>query len=567
MTVTTNFPPEPTTFVGRHFDMDQLAQLLAVSRVVTLCGIGGIGKTRLALKVGAEIAERFPAGARLVELAGAHQPQELAARVASVLRVSPSADGAHTPEDAVVQAIGDSHALLILDGCDSLLDDCARLCERLLSACRGLRIIATSREPLGFSGETAWRVPPLPLPQGDDHRWNCDLAAFEAMRLFRDRASEARPGFSFTRDNTSGIASLVRRLDGIPLAIELVAATTWALDVEEVGEGISDHFRELGTHVGGGRAALSRRRILAATIDWSHHLLGEPERALLRRVSVFQGGWTLRMAEQVCAGGRLWTEDMLTHTRALIARSLVVADAEPGREPRYHLLGPIRDYAAERLSASGEEDRFRRRHHDYVHRVAEEFDFATRPGLRTPRGALALILLALLEPERSRQDDGQGMTDALIGPAHARSEGRLAVARRNLEGALGLVRALEARQAIIDCVADQAVAYVLEVGNTRRELEPDTSARSHTSDTSRRPRAGPDGSLSPAGTLTAREREIALLIAQGLSNRAIAAELVISSATVARHVANILAKLGFSSRTQVAAWMVEWGAHRTGAKT
>jgi predicted ATPase/DNA-binding CsgD family transcriptional regulator len=775
MTLTTNFPPEPTTFVGRDSDVDELAQLLAVSRVVTLCGVGGIGKTRLALRVGAEIAERFPAGVWLVELEAAEQPQEIVARIAAMLQVTP--ESSQTPEDAVVEEIGDRRVLLILDGCDSLADDCARMCARVVAGCPEARVLATSRRPLRLARETVWRVPPLSVPANGEHHWMRDLAASEAVRLFRDRAAEASPGFALTSQNIAGIASLVRRLDGIPLAIELVAATTWRLAIDEVAAGVSGHLHEPALATGEGQGATSRERALTAAIDWSHHLLSEPERALLRRVTVFRGGWTLRMAEQVCAGSGLWTEDLPAHTRGLVAKSLVVPDGEMAGETRYRLLRPIRDYAAERLGVSGEEERFRGRHRDYVHQLAEEFDAVTRPGRHTPwpetqrllrqlealkpevvgairwsidtddpepalrlivnlrwlvigaspchsqvgawlerllaaapphmsaalrgralalrgtlalmrgrrdeagehaeaglalcraaRGlqgdALALILLALLDPERSRQDTHDGLLDRAVTAARtvgdrfvppelsgipalvAETVDRLREARRAYEEVLSICTSLdtEARrrlgealalgreagsrtetahriepavvagrdeddlhalrqagvaeaprerrregditlaglpgeawlpgQAIIGpaggrvddplvtylssqvrrMTADQAVAYALEVAaQADRDLEPGAS---------RRPHATHEGTPIPAGTLTAREREIALLIAQGLSNRAIAAELVISSATVARHVANILAKLGFSSRTQVAAWVVERGAHR-----
>ncbi|MEU8266599.1 LuxR C-terminal-related transcriptional regulator [Sphaerisporangium sp. NPDC049002] len=624
--------------------MDELAHLLAVSRVVTLCGVGGIGKTRLALRVGAEVAWRFPDGVRLVELAGAVQPHEIAACVAVVLRVSPK--GSQPVEDALVEAIGTRRVLLVLDGCDSMPDDCARLCGRVLSACPEARILATSRRPLGLARETAWRVPPLTLPEGGDGRFPGDLAPCEAVRLFSDRAAGAWAGYSRVRDGAAAVASLVRRLGGIPLAIELVAATTTKLGVEEAVAGISGHFRAMSPPVREG--SLSRDRVLAATIDWSYHLLSDPEKALLRRVTVFRDGWTPRMAERVCAGGGLWMEDMPAHTRGLISRSLVVPGGEMAGEARYRLLRPIRDYAAERLSSAGEEDRFRRRHRDYVHQVAEEFDAAIRPGRKAPwpaderlsrrleglrpdlasairwsietgdpEPAIRLIvnlrwvvigdgpcqfqvgawlerLLATAPPHMSGALRGRAL--ALRGTL-ALMQGRLDEAGEHAEAGLASYRAAQGPAgdalalillALLDqpvgsaeqggparlagpgapvglasrghgMTVEQAVAYALEITaqgdrpSAPGALPPATPGE-------------PPASLAPGTTLTAREQEIALLIAQGLSNRAIAAELVISSATVARHVANMLAKLGFSSRTQVAAWMVEWGAHRSGGR-
>ncbi|WP_424535887.1 ATP-binding protein [Sphaerisporangium viridialbum] len=625
--------------------MDELAQLLAVTRVVTLCGVGGIGKTRLALRVGTEIAGRFPGGVRLVELGDAVLPQEIAARVAAVLGVSP--EGSQSLEDTVVEAIGDRRVLLVLDGCDPLLEDCARLCGRVLSACPEAKVLATSRRPMGLARETAWRVPPLTLPEEGDDRRTGDPASCEGVRLFHARAVVARPGFSATRAGLAGVASLVRRLDGIPLAIELVAAMTCRLTVEQAAAGVSGHFRQMSPPVREG--ALARHRVLAATIDWSYHLLSDPEKALLRRVTVFRDGWTSRMAEQVCAGSGLWTEDMLPHTRGLIARSLVVLDGEMAGEARYRLLRPIRDYAAERLSSSGEEDRFRRRHRDYVHQVAEEFDAAVRPGLQAPWPRTDRLLRQLegLKPDlasaiRWSIDTGDPepairlivnlrwvvigaglcrfqvgawlerlldtapphMSGALRGRALALRgtlalmQGRRDEAGEHAQAALAFHRAAQglagdALALILLALLDQPVGLAESVASMRqagpvRPAEPVglppgsqgltvdqavACAREITAQGDRHPEPGPPpepptpaSHLAPGNALTAREQEIALLIAQGLSNRAIAAELVISSATVARHVANMLAKLGFSSRTQVAAWMVEWGAHRPGGR-
>ncbi|WP_405141052.1 ATP-binding protein [Sphaerisporangium sp. NBC_01403] len=545
--------------------MDELAQLLAVTRVVTLCGVGGIGKTRLALRVGTEIAGRFPGGVRLVELGDAVLPQEIAARVAAVLGVSP--EGSRSLEDTVVEAIGDRRVLLVLDGCDPLLEDCARLCGRMLSACPEAKVLATSRRPMGLARETAWRVPPLTLPEEGDDRRIGDPASCEAVRLFHARAAVARPGFPATRAGLAGVASLVRRLDGIPLAIELVAAMTCRLTVEQAAAGVSGHFRQMSPPVREG--ALARHRVLAATIDWSYHLLSDPEKALLRRVTVFRDGWTSRMAEQVCAGSGLWTEDMLPHTRGLIARSLVVLDGEMAGEARYRLLRPIRDYAAERLSSSGEEDRFRRRHRDYVHQVAFQV------------GAWLERLLDTAPPHMSGALRGRAL--ALRGTL-ALMQGRRDEAGEHAQAALAFHRAAQglagdALALILLALLDQPVGLAESVASMRqagpvRPAEPvglPPSPPPRRPPSSEKPSASgepptPASHLAPGSALTAREQEIALLIAQGLSNRAIAAELVISSATVARHVANMLAKLGFSSRTQVAAWMVEWGAHRPGGR-
>jgi predicted ATPase/DNA-binding NarL/FixJ family response regulator len=356
-----NLPLEPNGFVGREADVEELADLLGVARVVTLCGAGGIGKSRLAIRVATQLAEEFPGGVWLVELADAVPGDLIEPRVAAVLGVK--AEPSRALADTLIDALGERRLLLVMDNCESLIEESARFCRALLTVCPDVRVLTTSREPLRVAGETVWRVPPLSLPRSEGH----DVGASEAVRLFVDRATAASRGFAMTEQNAADIAGLCEALDGMPLAIELAAALCRVLTVEQINARIRDRFRLLSA---GDRTAPARQRTLRATVDWSYQLLNEPERILLRRLAVFTGGWTLDMAEQVCAGNALWAEDVLGVLCDLVDKSLVLADAEVAGETRYRMLETIREYAAEQLEASGEEPEFRRLHRDHMIELA-----------------------------------------------------------------------------------------------------------------------------------------------------------------------------------------------------
>src|SRR5712691_5963930 len=291
-----NLPAEPNSFVGRHRDLAELALLLGEVRALTLCGPGGIGKTRLALRLAADIAPGFPDGSWLVDLADTADPGLLTQRVAAALgiREEPGRPLAATLTDA----LRPRRLLLILDTCEHMVDACAALVHQMLAGCPWLRLIATSREPLRVRGETAWRVPPLELPAlsgGDDGI--AELAEHEAVRLFAERAAAVRPGFTLGQGNVHSVVQLCRTLDGVPLAIELAAARVSALSVEQIAARLDDRFQLLAS---GDRTAPPRQQTLRAAVDWSYELLTDPEQILLRRLSVFSG-WNLEMAEGVCA--------------------------------------------------------------------------------------------------------------------------------------------------------------------------------------------------------------------------------------------------------------------------
>jgi predicted ATPase/DNA-binding CsgD family transcriptional regulator len=361
-----NLPAEPNSFIGRERDLAELSGLLCEVRALTLCGPAGVGKTRLAIRLARRLTPDFPDGAWMIELADTTDARLVLPRVATVLGVR--AERGRLLSDTLCDVLRQRRALLIVDTCEHVLAGCAELAIQLLAACPDLRIVATSREPLRIRGETAWRVPPLDLPRQTGPGGQADLLGYEAVRLFSDRAAAARPSFSFGADEMAAVARICRTLDGIPLAIELAAARVRALSVDQIAARLDDRFRLLGS---GDRTAPPRQQTLRAAVDWSYSLLTEAEQALLRRLSVFSG-WNLEMAEQVAADRVLPAGQVLGLLAALIDKSLVVLDGELNGVSRYRLLDTIREYAAGRLADSGEGAELRRRHRDYLLRLAEQ---------------------------------------------------------------------------------------------------------------------------------------------------------------------------------------------------
>jgi len=362
---TGNLPAEPNSFVGRERDLAELALLLGEVRALTLCGPGGIGKTRLALRLACEIVPGYPDGAWLVELGDTEDPALVPLRVAAALGIREEPD--RLLAETLADALRPRRMVLILDTCEHVVDACAVLVQQLLASCPSLRLIATSREPLRVRGETAWRVPPLELPGPLGEPSGQDTAGHEAIRLFTERATAVRPGFALGTGNIDAVVRLCRTLDGIPLAIELAAARVRALSVEQIAGRLGDRFQLLAS---GDRTAPPRQQTLRATVDWSYELLTGPEQVLLRRLSVF-AGWNLEMAEQVCADGEISASAVLDLLAALIDKSLVTVDAELDGNARYRLLDMIREYAAARLAESGEDGAVRARHRDYLLNLTE----------------------------------------------------------------------------------------------------------------------------------------------------------------------------------------------------
>jgi predicted ATPase/class 3 adenylate cyclase len=378
-----NLAQQVTSFVGRERELAEVTRLLGTARLITLLGAGGIGKTRLAMHVAADVMDAYPDGVWFVDLAPLSDARLVPQAVASVLGVKEESGA--TIVDALVGYVKDKRMLLVLDNCEHLLHACAEIAGPLLRASAQLKLIATSREPLHVAGETSYHVPALAVPDTGDKVTPDALAHCESTRLFVDRATAAQPSFRATLANAPAIADICRRLDGIPLAIELASARVSALPVEKIAARLSDRFRLL---TGGDQTALPRQQTLRALIDWSHDLLTEPERALLRRLSVFAGGWTLEAAEAVCAGGDIDEPDVLDLLTHLVDKSLVAMDADGSR---YRLVETVREYAHEKLDASGEADSVRTSHLRHFLELAE----AARPELGGPEQARWLARLDL----------------------------------------------------------------------------------------------------------------------------------------------------------------------------
>ena len=418
--VAQRLPVQLTSFVGRAAEMTDVRRILADNRLVTLTGAGGVGKTRLALEVAGRMMGECRDGVWYVDLAPIIDPDLVPVAVARALGL-PDQPGRSTME-TLLRFIGDRQMLVVLDNCEHLLDACAALIVALLGACPGLTLLTTSREPIGVAGEVTWRVRSLSL-------------ADEAIELFTDRARHVRPDFHLTDDNTTAVTEICRRLDGMPLAIELAAARIRALSLTEILDSLHDRFRLL---TGGARTAVRRQQTLRASVDWSYMLLTEPERVVFRRLAVFLGGFDLDATRAVAGGGEVQPYQVLDLLTLLIDKSLVVAENTTGRT-RYRLLETVRQYALEKLGESGEADTVRARHRDHYTAMAALLD--------TPAGndyerrieqaeteidnlraafawsrenteiALALALASSLQPlwlARGRIQEGLGWFDAAL---------------------------------------------------------------------------------------------------------------------------------------------------------
>ncbi len=353
-----NLPRQLTTFVGREREIAEAKQVLASSPLVTFTGPGGVGKTRLAVELAGEMLDEFAEGMWFVDLGPLTEPSFVAPAVAQSVGVM------HAPGqpilDTIIEHLHGRRVLLVLDNCEHLLDEAARTVDALLRGCDALRVLATSREGLAIAGEAVFAVPSLSSPD-PSIATPADVQRYEAVRLFLERATAAAPGFRITAQNASAVAQICRRLDGVPLAIELAAARVRALPVEQIAARLDDRFRLL---TGSSRVTVPRHQTLRQTIDWSHDLLDEDERIVFRRLAVFGGGCSLDAAEAVCAGpgvDDIAILDLLTH---LVDKSLLVAETA-GSEARYRQLETVRQYARDRLLESGEAHDVLRRHRDW----------------------------------------------------------------------------------------------------------------------------------------------------------------------------------------------------------
>ena len=378
-----NLPLALTSLVGREQEVAELERLVLTSRLLTLTGSGGAGKTRLALEVARCVTPEFADGAWLVELAPLTDAALVPAAVAEALGL---VDRGGPPVEAIASFLDTHELLLILDNCEHLIAACAQFVEQLLRrCCLDLRILATSREPLGIPGEVAWRVPSLSLPPAEPSDAGMSVVAQSgAVRLFVERAQAAAPGLTLQPGNADLIAQICRRLDGMPLAIELAAARAGVLTVEQIAERLHDRFNLLRTNI---RTAPARQQTLEATIGWSYALLSSEEKVLLRRLSVFAGGANLEAVEAICADASVGRETILDLVSHLVDKSLVVSVVrDAGHETRYQLLETIRQYAGGRLLAAGEAGEPRRAPPGLLYEVGRAGRAGAVPG---ERGRLA----------------------------------------------------------------------------------------------------------------------------------------------------------------------------------
>ncbi|HET7037693.1 MAG TPA: NB-ARC domain-containing protein, partial [Thermomicrobiaceae bacterium] len=490
-----NLPAPRDRLIGRAREIEAVRELLlgGTHRLVTLTGMGGAGKTRLALEVVWTLRERFPGGVWLVELAGVADDASLPETVASALGLLQVPDS--SPTEALIAFLRTRSPLLVLDNCEHLIAAVANLAEQLLDRCPGLRMLTTSREPLQIAGERQLRVGPLALPGAERFASVEEVAHAPAVELFVARARDVAPGFALSPENAPVVAAICIRVDGVPLALELAAARVRVLTVEQILARLDDSMRLL---TGGSRSGLTRQQTLKATLDWSYDLLGEPERAGLRRLSVFARGGGLDAAEAVCGGGEIAPEDLLEVLTRLVDKSLLVVDGT-GVAARYRLLEPVRQYAAQQLDEAGERARVKSAHARFYHALAtraalflhgpdqiawldqleaehDNLRAALQWSLAEGDPVLGLHLAVALSPfweARGRLSEGRRWLEALLAapdaeglPAELRTRALLAVGRlaqwladpdaaAPLEAALAL-----ARQRGDQAVVVEALAYL-----------------------------------------------------------------------------------------------------------
>jgi predicted ATPase/DNA-binding SARP family transcriptional activator len=410
----TNLRAGLTSFVGRDADVAQVGELVGEYRLTTITGPGGFGKTRLAVEVSRALLDQIPDGVWLVELAAVTDGTDLPAAVMAAMDLrEQSLVGRNADErvDRLVGALRRRNALVVLDNCEHLIGAAAALTDMLLANCPGLRILATSREPLGITGEAVWPLGALAMPPADVD--GTDVLRYDAVRLLVDRARAVRPGFAVTDDNAQAVAWICRVLDGMPLAIELAAARLRTMPVAQLTEALDDRFQLLTS---GSRTAVPRHQTLRAVVDWSWELLADTERVLLRRLAVFAGGATLEAVQQVCAEDTVATGRVLDLLTALADKSLVMVSGDEA--PRYRMLETIREYGLEQLDAAGEREAIRRAHAGYFVELAE----TAAPHLR------AAEQLSWLRRLRTDHDNINAALRGAIGAGDAQTAVRLVAA-------------------------------------------------------------------------------------------------------------------------------------------
>jgi predicted ATPase/class 3 adenylate cyclase len=363
-TTPNNLPVQLTSFVGRVKELEEIQNFISSSRLLSLVGPGGTGKTRLSLQTAANVLESFSDGAWLVELAAVSDPTMVPQSIAAALNLREKPGKSLL--DLTTEYLAQHKLLLILDNCEHLIEACAQVVDHMLHNCPRLTVLVSSRESLGVAGEVTYRVPPLKLPERQARPDVKELYQSESVQLFIDRAQAVKTQFRLTPQNAAAVVQICRRLDGIPLAIELAVARLNIFSVEQIASRLDDRFRLL---TGGSRTALPRQQTLQALIDWSYELLSEKEKILLRRLAAFTGGWRIETAEAICAGrseagATIEQAEVMDLLSQLVNKSLVLVD-DGGEEARFHFLETMRQYASELLVSSGEAAWMRARHLDY----------------------------------------------------------------------------------------------------------------------------------------------------------------------------------------------------------
>jgi predicted ATPase len=371
-----NLPAPRSSFVGRQRQMVEVKRALSMTRLLTLTGAGGCGKTRLALEVARDLVGAYPDGVWLVELAPLSEGELVPKALAEAVGTQEQPGRPIT--DALVRSMRTKEQLVVMDNREHLIESTALLVDTLLDSCPRLRVLATSREPLDVAGEFNWPVPSLSVPDGQPSTVE-EMESYESTRLFAARASYRRRDFSVTHENARDVATVCQRVDGIPLAIELAAARVGLLSVGQIARRLDDSLMLLTS---GGRTVVPRHRTLRGALDWSHELLSEDEKEFFGRLSVFAGGWTLEAAEAVGAGGSVEEHEILDLLSGLVDKSLVVEERQKSGV-RHRLLEPVRQYAREKLEEGGESEEVRLRHAGFFLALAEEAE----PGLQGPEDA------------------------------------------------------------------------------------------------------------------------------------------------------------------------------------
>lgn len=359
-----NIPVQLTSFIGREIEIPEIKVLLGRSRLITLLGPGGTGKTRLSIQVGADLIDDFPDGVFLVELAPVADPSWIPEAVMNSLKIKE--EKGKSIQETLTSFLSDKEMLIIIDNCEHLINECANFCQLLLANCPKLKIIATSREALNCNGEQIYRVPALPVPDPSMMDTAEQLSQYASVRLFIERSLSVNPNFRVNNDNAPALAEICSRLDGIPLAIELAAARTKSMSVEKIHERLDDSFRLL---TGGLRTALPRQQTLKNLIDWSYNLLSDAEKLLFARLSVFSGSWSQEAAEDICSDENVSDVDIFEQMCQLAEKSVIIYDDNSGR---YKMLETIRQYGAEKLETSGIAENLNKKYYDFYFRFSSD---------------------------------------------------------------------------------------------------------------------------------------------------------------------------------------------------